>query len=73
MILQPVCSICQSQVDNLRKLGELDIVQDDEGAVDPGDRLVGDPGLGDVVPGDGRGLVHQALPHGDGGGHYVRC
>ena len=62
-------SIRQSEVDNLSKLGELDIIEDDQRTIDSGDRLVGDPGLGDVVPGDGQGLVNHALPHGDGRCH----
>ena len=55
--------IGQLKIDNLCKFWKLDIVEDDQWAVNPGHGLVGDPGLGDVVPLEGHHLVYHPLSH----------
>jgi len=45
----PVAAVGQLQVDDFGKFWKLDIIQDDQGAVDTGHCSVGDPGLSDVV------------------------
>ena len=62
-------AIRQLQVDYLSKFGELDIIQDDKRTIDTRHGLVGDPRLGNVVPGDSQGLVYHPLLYRNGGGH----
>ena len=48
-LTSPVAAVRQLQVDDFSELRELDIIQDDQGAVDTRHSSVSDPGLRDVV------------------------